>query len=114
MSSPPELPLTPLDAHELVPESFPKRGADLSEIVKLGYTFDGYSHYGMERCAEMANEALSTYYHTDVLPEELDTIRACLFFEARRWSLYQTAPDTKANIYIFALIDKLKEKLSEL
>lgn len=102
-------------AHEaLDPLTFPKPGAALSEIVQLGYSFDGYAQYGMEACAKLANQALSRYYHQAVLPEDLSELRACLFFESRRWSLYQSLPDTKAMIYIFALIDKIKEKVSDI
>lgn len=97
---------------ELDPATFPKRGASLDELVKFAYTFDGYAHFGMEACAELANSALSAYYHNEVLPDDITDLRACMFFEARRWTLYQTMPDTRATIYIFALIDKIKEKIS--
>ncbi len=106
--------ISPIASENLDPATFPKRGAGLDEIVKFGYSFDGYAQYGMEACAELANKSLSTYYHTEVLPEDLLELRACLFFEARRWTLYQTMPDTKANIYIFALIDKIREKVKAL
>ncbi len=109
---PPKLPITPVPHNELRPELFPRRGASLDEIVALGYTFDGYAHLGMEACAALANDSLNHYYATGELKiEELDELRSCLFFEARRWSLYAQHPDTKATIYIFALIDALKEKV---
>ena len=106
--------ITPVAAADLEPETFPKRGAYLQDIVPLAYTFDGYAHLGMERCAEVCNAALSHYYRTDELPDELATLRACLFFEARRWSLYDTEPDTKARIYLHALIDAIAEKVEGL
>lgn len=106
--------ITPVATKNLDPDTFPKRGAGFDEIIKLAYSFDGYAHYGMEACAELANKALSTYYHSEVLPEDVTELRACLFFEGRRWTLYQTMPDTKANLYIFALIDELKKHLKAL
>lgn len=105
--------LTPLPHDALTPDLFPKRGAGFETIVRFAYTFDGYAHYGMERCAELANKALSAYYHFEVLPSDLTELRACLFFEARRWTLYQSAPDTKATIYIFALIDQIKALVTQ-
>ena len=105
--------VTPVAPSDLTPETFPKRGAYLKDIVPLAYTFDGYAHFGMECCAEICNAALSSYYRTDELPSDLATLRACLFFEARRWSLYDTEPDTKARIYIHALIDAIAEQVKK-
>ena len=109
-----EVPVTPVAPTALEPETFPKRGAYLKDIVPLAYTFDGYAHFGREQCAEVCNAALSSYYRTDELPSELETLRACLFFEARRWSLYDAEPDTKARIYIHALLDAIAAKVDEL
>ncbi len=91
--------------------TFPKRRDPFNKIVEFAYSFDGYAHFGMEKCAEVANAALSTFYHSQVLPDDIDTLRACLFFEARRWSLYQKEPDNKGLIYIHALIDRLAKRL---
>lgn len=104
----PDLPITPVPHERLAELEFPKRGATFDKIVALAYTFDGYAQFGMETCAAMANTALSRYYRENILPEDITTLRACLFFEGRRWTLYDQPPDTKASIYIFALIDKIK------
>jgi len=106
--------ITPIEAKDLDLNAFPKRGSSLEEITGLAYTFDGYAQFGMEDCAALANAALSKFYHEQLLPEGLVEVRACLFFEARRWNLYQDLPDTKASIYIFSLIDKLKEHVKSL
>lgn len=103
--------ITPIAHADLTAAHFPKRGATFDQLQAFGYSFDGYAHFGMERCAELANAALSHYYHNDALPDDLDELRACMFFEARRWLLYEQAPDTKANLYMFALIDAIKAKL---
>lgn len=91
--------------------TFPKRRDPFDRIVKFAYSFDGYAHFGMEKCAELANASLSNFYHSQVLPEDIDAIRACIFFEARRWTLYQKEPDNKGLIYIHALIDRLEKQL---
>ena len=107
----PMLPITLIANEDLEPSTFPKRRDPFDKIAEFAYTFNGYAHFGMEQCAEIANTALSTFYHTQVLPEDISVIRACLFFEARRWTLYQKEPDNKGLIYIHALIDKLTKKL---
>lgn len=91
--------------------TFPKRRDPFDRIVKFACSFDGYAHFGMKKCAELANTALSNFYHSQVLPDDIDVIRACLFFEARRWTLYQKEPDNKGMIYIHALIDRLEKQL---
>lgn len=109
----PELPITPVPHEALEPEAFPKRGASFGDLTRFAFTFDGYERYGMEGCAKLANEALSRYYRTQELPApEPDLLRACLFFEARRWQLHKQEPDTKGLLYMHALIDALARALS--
>jgi hypothetical protein len=91
--------------------TFPKRRDPFDTIIKFAYSFDGYAHFGTEKCAEIANAALSNFYHAQVLPDDINAIRACLFFEARRWTLYQKEPDNKGLIYIHALLDRLEKKV---
>ncbi len=109
----PQLPVTPISNQDLDPETFPHKRDPFDTVVMFAYTFDGYAHYGMEQCATLANNALSTFYHTNTLPNDLDTLRACLFFEARRWTLYKQEPDNKGLIYMHALIDRIKKKVQE-
>jgi hypothetical protein len=110
----PQLPITPIVNEHLDPTTFPQKRDPFDAIAKFAYSFDGYAHYGMEECAAVANKALSTFYHSNRLPEELNVLRACLFFEARRWTLYKQEPDNKGLIYMHALIDKIKKKVQGL
>ena len=106
----PELPITPV-AHEAL-KTFPKRGASFDEIVVFAFTFDGYERYGMEACAQLANEALSSFYHERVMPEnDLDVLRTCLFFEARRWRHFGMEPEGDARRYIESLLAGIKSCL---
>jgi hypothetical protein len=107
----PTLPITPIATEDLASATFPKRGDPFDSIVNFAYSFDGYAHFGTEKCAELANAALSAFYHAQVLPEDTEILRACLFFEARRWTLYQQEPDNKGLVYIHALLDKLAKRL---
>ncbi|MGL4609430.1 MAG: hypothetical protein ACRCYY_07060 [Trueperaceae bacterium] len=108
--SPPNSPVTSIANEDLDANTFPKRRDPFEKIVQFAYSFDGYAHFGMEKCAEIANATLSTFYHTQALPEEINVLRGCLFFEARRWTLYQKEPDNKGIIYIHALIDRLEKQ----
>ena len=106
-----EAQVNPVANSDLKAADFPGRGVTFDVLRSFAYTFDGYAAYGMEACAKLANDALSAYYHDETLPEDINELRACLFFEARRWSLYEQLPDTRANIYMFALIDAIKQRL---
>jgi hypothetical protein len=98
-----------IPTNELDTSTFPKRRDPFNTIVEFAYSFDGYAHFGMEKCAELCNAALSAFYQSQTLPNDVDVIRACLFFEARRWTLYGKEPDNKGLIYIHALIDRLEK-----
>jgi hypothetical protein len=107
------LPVIPIASEQLNPDTFPQKRDPFNILVAFAYSFDGYAHFGMEACAALANETLSTFYHTNILPNDMDILRTCLFFEARRWSLYQREPDNKGLIYMHALIDRIKKKVLE-
>jgi hypothetical protein len=110
----PQLPIKAIANEELDLDVFPQKRDPFDRVVNFAYTFDGYAHYGMEACAALANKTLSTFYHTSILPDDLNVLRACLFFEARRWTLYKQEPDNKGLIYMHALIDKIKKKVLNL
>jgi uncharacterized protein YozE (UPF0346 family) len=101
-SSMEDLPITLIANDTLEPATFPKRRDPFDTIVKFALTFDGYAHFGMDKCAELANTSLSNFYHSQVVPEDINELRACLFFEARRWTLYKKEPDNKGLIYRLA------------
>jgi hypothetical protein len=105
------LPIALIPNEQLDINTFPQRRDPFNTIVEFAYSFDGYAQFGMENCAELCNASLSAFYQSQVLPDDIDTLRACLFFEARRWTLYGKEPDNKGLIYIHAVIDRLKNKV---
>ena len=76
-------------------------------ISRFALTFDGYTHFG-DRCGKIANEALRQYKETGNLPESLDDLRTCLFFEQRRWRHFGEEPDAAAMVYIRALLGAIR------
>lgn len=78
----------------------PGDDASLQERIAFAHTFDGYRRWGsLERCAEIANARDHG---------SLDSLRTCLFFEARRWRHYGTDPDAEAERYWQTLIAKIR------
>jgi hypothetical protein len=102
---------------ELRPEHLPHPRDPFEEVVRFAYTFDGYERFGMRLCGEMANRAASGFVATGELPTwlagDLDRLRGCLFFEARRWILLEREPDTRALMYVHRLIDAIGDQLAQ-
>jgi hypothetical protein len=101
---------------ELRREHLPHPRDPFEEVVRFAYTFDGYERFGMRLCGEMANRAASAFVATGELPAwlagDLDRLRGCLFFEARRWILLEREPDTRALIYVHRLIEAVGDQLA--
>ncbi len=66
----------------LKPSDIPAADAPFNVISQFGDTFNGYKQLGsFEACAEIANEQRHA---------SLTELRACLFFEQRRWHHFAT------------------------
>lgn len=101
-------------AHDaLTRDHLPHPRAPFEEVIAFAYTFDGYQRFGMTMCGEMANRAVSQWTAAGELPAwltgDLDRLRGCLYFEARRWIRLECEPDTRALIYVHRLIDAIGE-----
>lgn len=96
---------------ELTREHLPHPREPFEEVVRFAYSFDGYEHFGMRMCGEIANRALRQFLDLGALPAwlqgDLDRLRGCLYFEARRWIVLEREPDTRALIYVHTLVDAI-------
>ena len=106
----------PIDHADLTLDHLPHPRDPFDDVVRFAYTFDGYAHFGMEMCGEMANRALNHYLEGQALPAwlvaDMDRLRGCLYFEARRWIRKESDPDTRSLIYIHKLIDAIGDLLA--
>lgn len=84
----------------------PGVAANVEELIQFAHTFNGYDRWGsFERCAEIAN----AQDHSTI-----DTLRTCLFFEARRWRHLGETPDADAIRYWQLLVMSIRERLVRL
>lgn len=82
-------------------EQIPSDDASFSELCQFAHTFNGYKAFGsFEACARIANRAEHS---------SLDHLRACLFFEARRWRHFGESPEGEALAYWRELVSKIRE-----
>lgn len=95
----------------LTRDDVPDPRADFEDVVAFAYGFDGCARFGLEGCGELANRTLGAFLHDRRLPDDLDQLRASLYFEARRWIVLQREPDTRARLYPGALLEHLGDRL---
>lgn len=82
----------------------PAADAPFEAVERFAYTFNGFARLGsFEACAEVANER-----RHDTLTE----LRACLFFEQRRWQHHGDSPDEEAEEYQRDLVERIRAKLA--
>lgn len=82
----------------------PAKSAPFEAVEQFGYTFNGYRQLGsFGACADIANESL----HNTLME-----LRACLFFEQRRWHHYGDTPDAEAEEYQRDLVEKIRAKVA--
>jgi hypothetical protein len=90
----------------------PGPACSVLEIHRFALTFDGYARGGFVAAAEVANPALSNWFADGSLPEDLDELRTCLFFEQRRHRHMDSGfggPADPNEPYLRALIEKIRE-----
>lgn len=106
--------VTSVPHHALTRADVPSARAEFDEIITFAYTFDAYARFGLEACGTLANATQVRFVDARVLPSDLDTLRACLFFEARRWIVLEREPDTRARLYVGALLTAIEDALDAL
>jgi len=98
---------------ELKLEHLPAREAEWDNIALFALSFDAYKQYGsFEDYARVANDRLKAFGIDKSLSKTLTDLRACLFFEQRRWHHFGRDPDEETMEYIHALLEAIREKIS--
>lgn len=107
-------PLPPLATEELQPADVPGPQATWSEIMRFAYRHDGYAKHG-DSLASLANESVRRYASEHAIDQglEVDDLRSCLFFEARRYHHLGHAPAHDSVAYIRALLAAMSQSAAE-
>ncbi len=97
------MPATNIPTSQLTATDLPPDNAELEDLIRFAYTFDGYQHWGsISRCAEIANARDHG---------SLEKLRTCLFFEVRRWRQYGDLPDEETVRYCRSLVAEIRQRL---
>ncbi len=83
----------------------PADDADLDDLIRFAHTFNGYDAFGgFHACADIANAGDHS---------SLSHLRACLFFEARRWRHFGDDPSPESLAYWHELVGKIRACVEE-
>jgi hypothetical protein len=97
---------------DLTPEDVPAPDADYYDVIsEFALTFNGYDYYP-DTCEDIANRALERFGDCGAVPDSLSELRACLFYEQRRWRHFGEDLDAEALAYIRALVDAIRSKVA--
>jgi hypothetical protein len=93
---------------ELRETDLPSSYGEWSDYARFAVTFAPRDH---EVCRELASDAFARWQRTGELPRTLEELRACLWFEQRRWRFLGREPDTQGMRYVGALIRAMRNHL---
>ena len=101
---------------KLTLQSVPSSTAKWSPTVEtFALTFNGYRSIGDEECGRLANRVKDEFMKrgNSLPPLNLTELRACLFYEQRRYHHFGTEPEGEDRDYINELLDAIKEALEK-
>jgi hypothetical protein len=87
----------------------PSPDSDWPAIEKFALTFNAYAQGGFEAVADAANAARDAHRRDGKLPASLDELRACLFFEQRRYRHFGRPPEGEELAYVRALVGAIRD-----
>src|SRR5207244_12605185 len=90
---------------ELRPQDLPTTYGDWSDYARFAVTFAPRDREG---CREFATSAFARWRRTGEVPRMLQELRACLWFEQRRWRFMGREPDAAGMQYAAALIRAMR------
>jgi hypothetical protein len=93
---------------ELRATDLPGTYNDWSAYARFAVTF---APRDRDVCREIATDAFYRWQRTAEVPRTLDELRACLWFEQRRWGFLGREPDSEGMRYVSALIRAMRGHL---
>lgn len=98
---------------DLKADQIPDGNSDYRNVAEFALTFDGYERFG--RVAEFANNNLAVYNadKESLKKRTLTELRACLFYEQRRYRHMDEEPENEDRDYINALLTEMFIRVDE-
>jgi hypothetical protein len=107
-SHPPEGDFTPcaVPNAQLRVHGIPDRGDPWDAVSSFSLSYDGYAYW--DDVSELATRRIRAWTRDHTLPNSIDEVRACLFYEQRRWHHFGEDPNGRGAQYVWALLDTLR------
>ena len=93
---------------ELREIDLPTSYGEWTDYARFALSFDPKDR---EVCRELASDAFARWQRTGDVPRRLEELRACLWFEQRRWRFLGREPDSEGMRYTGALIRAMRSHL---
>jgi hypothetical protein len=93
---------------ELTVQDLPTTYGEWSDFARFAVTF---APQDRELTREYATDAFARWRRTGEVPRTLEQLRACLWFEQRRWRFMGREPDAEGMRYAGALIRAMRAQL---
>lgn len=84
----------------------PERGDSWDAVSSFSLSYDGYAYW--DDVSELATRRIRGWTRHHTLPTSIDEVRACLFYEQRRWHHFGEDPNGRGEQYVWALLDTLR------
>ncbi|HXQ75682.1 MAG TPA: hypothetical protein VN791_04235 [Acidimicrobiales bacterium] len=84
----------------------PDRGETWDVVSSFALSYDGYAYW--DDVCELATRRIRSWTRLHTLPTSIDEVRACLFYEQRRWHHFGEDPNGRGELYVWALLDTLR------
>jgi hypothetical protein len=79
------------------------------QVWEFALSYNAYDRQGFERAAQIGNAVLEQWKARSELPSDLDTARAALFFEQRRFHHFGTDPTAENERYVRSLVERIRD-----
>jgi hypothetical protein len=93
---------------ELRVQDLPTTYGEWSDYARFAVTF---APLDREQTREFATDSFARWRRTGEVPRKLEELRACLWFEQRRWRFMGREPDAEGMRYVGALIRAMRNVL---
>ena len=95
----------PIQTGELRETDLPNSYGEWTDYASFALTF---TPKDSEECRELGSDAYYRWQRTGEVPRTLEELRACLWFEQRRWRFLGREPDRLGMQYAGALIRAMR------
>jgi hypothetical protein len=87
----------------------PPAGAPWDEISAFALTFNGYQRLGgFRNVSQLNGNALGVWQEEGTLPDNIDELRAIVFFEQRTWHHIDVEPHGEDRRFVDAVLEELR------